>query len=72
MGGEDAQDEVQKRRKERRKVLPTGRRRALLTPPGSWSGITASPSPSPGVLSREGSLPGLSLCFLHPLPVLLQ
>ena len=70
MGGEDAQDEVQKRRKERRKVLPTGRRRALLTPPGSWSGITASPSP--GVLSREGSLPGLSLCFLHPLPVLSQ
>lgn len=40
---------------------------ALLTP-GGCNGITASPSP--GVLSREGSLPGLSLYFLRPLPML--
>lgn len=44
------------------------RQEAALLTPGGCNGITASPSP--GVLSREGSLPGLSLYFLRPLPML--
>lgn len=71
MGGESALDGVQKRREERRNVLPTGRPEEGPAD-SSWELEWNHCISTAGVLSREGSLPGLCLSFLPPLPVLSQ